>query len=413
MLPRDSKPDDLMVTEAAARERILGMTQRKWRLVRLFESMLRPFLRLVPAPRESEDETVRPDSILVLEYWSLGDLAIVVPFLRSLRRSFPKARIALLVNAALPNFLRDEGLVDEFFSVRVPWAQHFYRWRKYNPFSRDWFALFLAIKALRKRHFDWAFSGRMDLRDNLILWLTGARRRIAYGVGGGGSVLTDRVAPDLSSPHRADMWLHLLDAIGVSPDREPRRLRLANAELAAAESFLRGRGIPPGAFLVGVHPGARSATRRWSRERYAEVAQRLVKEARAYVLWFSQPGEPYQAPALEHCYAVSLDFRSFLAVLSRCSLLVCNDSGPLHLANLLDIPVVAIFGPQRPESFGPRGAYDRVVIRPEFSCRPCFDDCIFDQPYCLRAISTHEVFSAVEVALSSVKRSGPGEVRAC
>jgi heptosyltransferase II len=409
----DSKPDDLIVTEAAARERLLGMTQRKWRLVRLLELMLRPLLRLVPATRHAENETARPGSILVLEYWSLGDLAIVVPFLKSLRRSFPNARIALLVNAALPNFLEGQGLVDEFFAVRVPWAQHFHRWRKYNPFSHDWISLFSAIKALRRRRFDWAFSGRMDLRDNVILWLTGARRRIAYGLGGGGSLLTDRVAPDLSRPHRADLWLHLLEALGASPDREPERLRLASAELAAAESFLRERGIPQGAFLVGVHPGARSATRRWSRQRFAQVAQRLVQEARAHVLWFSQPGEPSYAPALEHCYAVSLDFRSFLAVLSSCSLFICNDSGPLHLANLLHIPVVAIFGPQRPESFGPRGAYDRVVIRPEFSCRPCFDDCIFDQPYCLRAISTDEVFRTVEVALSSVKTSGSREVRAC
>lgn len=410
---RNSKPDDLMVTEAAARERFLGMTQRKWRLARLFERMLRPFLRLVPAPRDSENETICPRSILVVEYWSLGDLAIVVPFLKSLRRSFPNARIALLVNAALPNFLEGEGLVDEFFAVRVPWAQHFHRWRKYNPLSRDWISLFSAIRTLRRRRFDWAFSGRMDLRDNLILWLTRAHRRIAYGLGGGGSLLTDRVAPDLSRPHRTDLWLHLLEAIGVSLDRRPGRLRLANAQMAAATSFLRERGIPEGAFLVGIHPGARSATRRWNHERFAEVAQRLVREARAYVLWFSQPGEPYYAPALEHCYPVSLDFRSFLAVLSCCSLFICNDSGPLHLANLLDVPVVAIFGPQRPESFGPRGAHDRVVIRPEFSCRPCFDDCIFDQPYCLRAISTDEVFSAVEVALRSGKSSGPNEVRAC
>jgi len=77
----------------------------------------------------------------------------------------------------------------------------------------------------------------------------------------------------------------------------------------------------------------------------------------------------------------------------------------MHLANLLGVPVVAVFGPQRPEWFGPRGPHDRVVIRPEFSCRPCFDYCSFDQPYCLRAISTDEVYDAVEIQMNHIRKS--------
>jgi glycosyl transferase family 9 (putative heptosyltransferase) len=79
----------------------------------------------------------------------------------------------------------------------------------------------------------------------------------------------------------------------------------------------------------------------------------------------------------------------------------------MHLANLLDVPVVAIFGPQRPEWFGPRGPQDLVVIRPEIWCRPCIDSCIFDQPHCLRLISTDDVYRAVQraTAVSSPRNS--------
>jgi ADP-heptose:LPS heptosyltransferase len=280
----------------------------------------------------------------------------------------------------------------------VPWARHFNRLRKYNPFSLDWISLARTILALRKRQFDWGFSGRMDVRDNLLLWLSGARRRIGYGIGGGGSFLTDRVTPDLSRPHRAHVWLHLLEALGVGEPLDPKLggFHLAHAELASARLYLASLGIASDALLIGVHPGARIATRRWGDERFAEVARRVLEETNAHVLWFSEPGTSCQPPQSERCHAVSLDFRSFVAALSLCRLLVCNDSGPMHLANLLAVPVVTVFGPQRPEWFGPRGPHDRVVIRPEFSCRPCFDYCIFDQPYCLRAISTDEVHSAVE-----------------
>jgi heptosyltransferase-2 len=311
------------------------------------------------------------------------------------------------VNESLKAFLEGQGLVDEFIPVRVPWAQHFSRWKKYNPFSRHWISFVRTIIGIRKRQFDWAISGRMDVRDNFLLWLSGAARRIGYGLGGGGFLLTDRVAPDLSRPHRADIWLHLLDAAGKSPNRGLSGFRLTRSELASAEAFLRDQGIPAGAFLIGVHPGARIAVRRWGDEKFAEVVRHILRENDAHTLWFSDPGIPSDAPRLERCHAVNLEFRSFLAVLSLCRLLICNDSGPMHLAGLLGVPVVAVFGPQKPEWFGPRGTRDRVVIQPEFWCRPCFDYCIFDEPHCLRTITPGQVIASVREAIPELWAEPP------
>src|SRR6266481_6460924 len=261
--------------EAAARASLIHMTPRKWVLVQIFEALVGFLKLLVPPPHPVENPSEPPARILVVEYWKLGDLAILVPFLRSLQKSFPRAQISLLGNPDLAHFFEGQGLVHEFISVRVPWARHFNRWRKYNPFSLDWISLARTILALRKRRFDWAFSGRMDVRDNLMLWLSGARRRIGYGFGGGGSFLTDRVTPDLSRPHRADIWVHLLEATGEPLDPSLDGLRLTNADHAYARSFLLARRIPSEAVLIGVHPGARNVTRRWGDERFAEVARRV------------------------------------------------------------------------------------------------------------------------------------------
>jgi heptosyltransferase II len=398
----DSNSSAASTSEAAARASFL---RRRWHLVRAFDSLARLLLPVLPRPRAGEDADTQPARILVVEYCQLGDLAIVVPFLRNLRRRFPRAHISLLVNTRFQAFLKEQGIVDEFIPVRVPWAEHFSHWRKYNPFSLRWLSLLQSLLYLRSRHFNWAFSGRMDIRDNLLLWLSGASRRIGYGLAGGGCFLTDRVVPDLARPHRADIWLHLLEAIGESPDRQLGDYRLTITERAAARSYLGGFGLPADAVLIGVHPSARIATRRWGDDRFSEVVRRILGQShRIHVLWFSEPGALRQAPLLERCYEVSLDIRSFLGVLSHCRLLVCNDSGPMHLANLLGVPVVAIFGPQRPEWFGPRGPQDLVVFRPEIWCRPCIDSCIFDQPHCLRLISTDEVYRAVQRALAL---SGP------
>src|SRR5258708_2791127 len=357
--------------EAAARAIFLKMPPWKWRLVCAFEGVLRLILPMLPA-RASQASPAQPRTILVVEYWNLGDLAILVPFLRNLRARFPRAKISLLVNASLKTFLEGQELVDEFIPVRVPWAQHFSRWKKYNPLSVHWISFTRTILGIRKRQFDWGISGRMDVRDNFLLWLSGAARRIGYGLGGGGFLLTDRVAPDLPRPHRADIWLHLLDAAAKPPHRDLSGFHLGSADFVSAESFLRERGISSGAFLICVHPGARIAVRRWGNEQLAEVARHILKENDAHILWFSDPGDPSDAPRFERCHALSLEFRSFLAVLSLCRLLICNDSGPMHLAGLLGVPVVAVFGAQKTQWVGPRGAADRVVVQAGFWCPPVF-----------------------------------------
>jgi ADP-heptose:LPS heptosyltransferase len=398
--------------EAGARAHFLKLTPRKRRLVRMFESLARMVLPLLPSPPSPHAASTQPGRILVIEYWNLGDLAILVPFLSRLRKSFPAARIALLVNAKFEFFLKDQGLVDEFIPVRVPWAQHFSRWKKYNPFSAHSLPFLRVVWSLRKNRFDWVFSGRMDIRDNFLMWLTGTPRRIGYGIGGGGFLLTDRVVPDLSRPHRADVWLQLLTAVDATAEEYTGTFKISEKAQEDASRFLRARRIPEDAVVIGFHPGARIPIRRWGDERFTEVALGLVRQENLHIVWFSEPGSISNSPSHNRCHAATLDFESFLAVLSRCQLLVCNDSGPMHLANLVAIPVVAIFGSTNPVWFGPRGPNDRVVIRQEMWCRPCFDYCIFDQPYCLRAIEPSEVLQAAIDLLSDVGRKVEGPLPA-
>jgi ADP-heptose:LPS heptosyltransferase len=396
-------PNAVPSPEAAGRATLLKMAPGKWRLIRVLEALLRVVCAVVPAPPKSATGGAEPKNLLVVEYWNLGDLAILIPFLRNLRGNFPGAHIALLVSSSLQTFLQRQDLVDEFIPIRVPWAQHFSRWQKYNPFSGLWLPLLNAIWSLRGRNFDLAFSGRLDIRDNFLMWLTGAHRRVGYGIGGGGFLLTDRIDPDLSHPNRADVWLHLLNALGFEKAANAEQFHLSPASLVRAQSLLDNFGIPEEATIIGVHPGARIAIRRWGDERFAEVSKELLKDEDVHVLWFLEPNGAGGAPKLNRCYEVCVDFESFLAVLSLCKLLVCNDSGPMHLAGLLGIPVVAVFGSTNPVWFGPRGSNDRVVIRPEMWCRPCFDYCIFDQPYCLRAITPEQTIASVKESLTVIR----------
>src|SRR5690242_20927666 len=109
---------EIRASEAAARASFFRMSPGKWCLVRAFEVVARYLLRLLPSPRIAESLNPLPAKILVIEYWNLGDLAILVPFLRNLRRSFPLSRISLLVNEEFASILEGQGMVDEFIPVR-------------------------------------------------------------------------------------------------------------------------------------------------------------------------------------------------------------------------------------------------------------------------------------------------------
>ena len=391
------------IAEGAALGILVRISPRKRKLIRAAEAVLRPLVRLVNHFRSSPvSASEQVQRILVVEYWNIGDIAMELPFLQNLRIYYPNAHIAILTSPKCVPLLTDQGLVDEIIVVRVPWAQHYSRWRKYNPFSSFWIEFLRTLGTLRARKFDLAFAARADIRDNFILWLVNIPRRVGYAFGGGGFLLTDTATPDLTRPHFSNLWLRLLEHLGKPILTRQPHFRLKEEEREWAEQYLAERGVKPDDFLIGIHPGARSAIRQWGEENFIAVADGLSAKFPARILWFQDPGQVSSARKPSQSIALSLSLRQFLAVLSHCKMLICNDSGPMHLATALGVPVVGIFGPGEPAWWGPLGEGNHIVIRPEFWCRPCFDYCIFDQPYCLRLVTVESVYEAAAEALRAI-----------
>jgi heptosyltransferase II len=404
-MTRSSEFTSILEIEAAARGALTKISRRKLLLIRALEIILLPVVCVTNWLRSQEFSGQQGPirKILVVEYWQMGDAILLLPFLQNLRRHYPQSTIVWLGNPRVLPLLKSQAIIDKSIPVRVPWAQHFSRWRKYNPFSLLWLELARTVLLLRRERFDLALSGRMDIRDNLLLWLTGARRRVGFGVGGGGFLLTDIATPDLKHPHRSYAWMRLLEHIG-SPVLETRvRLKLCKEQEDTAERFVASHGISNDEIVVGFHSGVRIATRQWGIPNFLAVMEQLLLNFSIRVLWFEEPSESTERPGPGESVArVSLPLDSFLAVLARCDLLICNDSGPMHMAEALGVPVVAIFGPTQPAWFGPTDEGSRVVYRPEFWCRPCFDYCVFDQPYCLRTVSVESVFEAASKVVQSI-----------
>jgi len=384
--------------------------------VRILEAFLKPLVWLSKTKAIPSLEEV--ERILVFEPGSLGDLVMLMPFLRSLRAGFPKAKLSLLCRssgreksqvyasisqAGIETLLLDQGYVEELIPVPVPWLLDVSIWKKYNPFSLNWPKFLWRLRQLNRRNFDLAFpGGRSDIRYNLALWFTGAKRRVGYGYAGGGFLLTDVVVPDTARPHQTELSLQLSEYLGIPSLRDGQLVSLSSKDHDFSLNFLKEYGIASDDLVVGVHPGSRVPTRQWGEERFLEIAEKLAENYGAKVVWFAEPESPAIAHSSRNIISISLPLREFLAVLSRCRFLVCNESGPMHMAAAVGVPVVSVFGSGFPEWFRPLGEGHRIVIRRDVWCRPCADRCIFKEPYCLKLIPVEEVMHAADEMLRAV-----------
>ena len=303
--------------------------------------------------------------ILVVELWNIGDVVLTIPFLAQLRAIFPNARITMLGQPHARVILDGTALVDEFIETDLAWS----RTRRLDPFSYRWREFMRVVIELRRRKFDVAFQSRRHFREQVLLALAGIGRRIGYAQGAGRKFLTFAVAPRNGERQKADEWLELLAPFGGeaehAADVAP-RLKIAESERRWAETFLLAHGVSSTDILVGIHPGASVPEKRWPLDRFREVTRFVAQRPGRRALIFVDPsGYGAALGELDDLISAKVDLRRMMALLERCDMLVCNDSGPMHLAAGLGVPTVAVFGSGIARSFAPLGDGHELVSATE------------------------------------------------
>jgi lipopolysaccharide heptosyltransferase II len=342
-----------------------------------------------------------PRSFLVVEPWGLGDVILATPLLGALRENFPGATITLLAKRHAEPLLLHSGLVDEVVPFDFPWTAFE---GKYRPSRYDTPAFENLFRQLRKRDFDVSLDARRDIRSNVVTYLAGARRRIGYDFGGGAHLLTDVVPSGDQNAHKIEDWLELLKPLGVRVrgERKP-RLAVTEGERASARDRLKLLGISSVGPLMGLHPGASHAVRRWDQSRFSEVLENvLANDGAQAVIFEEREGDSAGISTSRAVPRVRTGVRELMAMIAECDLVLCNDSGPMHIAEALDVPVIALFGGSRSDWYGPRGEFHSVVQVDDMPCRPCFDACIFSSARCMEGISTERVLSGTRSQLDRI-----------
>jgi len=304
--------------------------------------------------------------ILIIRNDGIGDLLNSTPAIALLRQNYPNAEITVLACPLNAPILIGNPDVDRILIFDRGGA---------HRRLRDRLRFYLN---LRREAYDLAVAMRTASWSNWVAFLSGARYRLGRYHKRFKSTLTHawRGKYRKGHVHEVDRNFELVRLICEGEGVRRLVLHLLDDEVAQAKRRLADWGIAPDDFLVGIHPGGSSFDKRWPEANYAEVADRLVRERGAKILILRGPEEAElernirEGMLSESIVYAPKSIRELAALLKCCHLVVCNDSGPMHIAAALNVPMVAIFGPTDHVAWKPLSE-SATVVRRDMPCWPC------------------------------------------
>jgi heptosyltransferase-2 len=330
--------------------------------------------------------------ILIIRTSSLGDIILTTPVLRLLRQYCPEARIEFLVKAEYQDVLREHPCIDRLWLLDTRQS------------------LRHLLRQLRQTRYDLVLDLHRTLRSRLLYLGVLSRRRLAYGKRTFQRALLVHLKWNTLGTKTPvpELYAAPLRKLGMTaPLAGPDMYLDTESQEAIRKDLAQAFAVQPERPLLAVAPGARWLTKRWPVERFAQVAQELAARHDAGVVIL---GDAYDAPmaaALGRRLSVPvlnrvghLSLMQTAALLQRAHLLLSNDSGLMHMATALQVPVVAVFGPTVPEfGFYPFQAQAQVLSHPA-PCRPCStkgsNRCPRGHHHCMQGVSSVQVFDAAD-----------------
>jgi heptosyltransferase II len=365
---------------------------------------------------QSSSPAVNPRRILIRGVNWLGDAVMATPALLRLREKFPGAHFALLTHEKLRDLWLNHPAIDEI----IPFG------------SGD--SVFTVGKKLRAGHFDTALVLPNSPRSAMEVFLAGIPKRIGYARPSRNFFLTEAIAPCADavkmhkrsvgeiqkliahpaqnskpglqnlSAHQIHEYLHLAAAFCADPGPLPPKLVITGEEVEAVRKKFRLKNIAGPIF--GLNAGAEyGPAKRWPVERFIAAAREIQQRTGCAWLLFGGNNDLAIANQIELAIrnpqstifnlAGKTSLRELMAALKLCRVLATNDTGPMHLAAALDVPVVAIFGSTSPELTGPIFSKGSSILKSDAPCSPCFlRECPIDFR-CMNGISAGQVVEAV------------------
>ena len=334
--------------------------------------------------------------ILIIRFSSLGDIVLTSPVIRSLKQKFPKSQIFFLTKSRYHDLLKNDPNIFSLIEFD-PKEKH----KGISGFLK-------LVEELKTFNFDLVVDLHANLRSFLIRHLLKTKLKIKYNKRWFTRFLLVHFKfIHVKSIHTVDSYLKALKKIGVNSSEKDPEIFLDQESENFLKDFLVEKNIEKDNIMVGIHPGARWKTKRWNEEKFTQICRILNQKPKVKIILFGDRNdqeliEKISSPALNRKLfkAVNLPLNKFMSLIKRCDCFITNDSGPMHIASALGVPVVAIFGPTHTKlGFSPLGP-ESMVLTANVKCSPCSlhgeKKCHKKSRLCMDFIQPEMVTDAVE-----------------
>lgn len=336
--------------------------------------------------------------ILVVRTDRMGDVLLNIPAIRALKQSF-NATVFALVNPVVKELLEGLPEIDQV----LPFVEG--RW------NRSIFARLKLLREMRKMQFDLAVILNPTKRFHILTYLAGIGLRLGYARKWD-FLLSHKIEDKkfLGQKHEVEYNLDLVRSIGADTSDQQISIKAEKQDTQFVENLLLEYGIKDKDIVIAIHPHSSNPAKCWPKENFASVADELSLRFSAKVVITGSAQERSSVvklisltkhPLINLCGRLSL--KQLAAFFLRCSLLISNDSGPVHIAAAVATPTVVIFGRNMPavgpKRWGPWGS-GHITLHKDPGCSPCLDrDCPYNFK-CLTSITPEEVLAVVEQRLA-------------
>jgi heptosyltransferase-1 len=325
-----------------------------------------------------------PAKILIVKPSSLGDVVHSLPFLNAIKERFHGSEIHWVIAKGLEDLLTGHPMIDKVWIINKD------MWKKLSYIRDSLRELRIFMKAIKEEKYDMVVDLQGLLRSGIIAMYTGSPLRVGFQEAREGSrfFYTHKIKGG-RDVHAVDRYLKIAAFLGCDIDGICFPMPLS------FESSVQVGTLP--ADYAVIAPGARWGTKRWPPEKFGKLASLLPLNT---VVVGSEGDMDYAKKVLDLSKGktISLAGKTTLKVLIEvirgARFFISNDSGPMHIAAALGIPVFAIFGPTDPERTGPYGK-GHTVIRQDISCAPCFKRTC-NNLRCMKSISASKVFKTIK-----------------
>ena len=333
-----------------------------------------------------------PERILVIKLDHLGDVLLATPVFSNLRRTYPNAELHALAGAWSRVVLEKHPDVSKVMEYNSPAFC-----RTGRPTSlRETFKLY---RQLRRQKYDLIVELRSDWRTVWFAFLRLTPNRLSRAAL---QVANKMGFAQFSGTHETTRNLDVLKQAGIPTPVQTAIFSVTTEDKKWASDLLATYQIEKQHPLIAIHPGSPIALKRWMPERYAKLADWLIAQKRAQILFVGVKDEMpiiTEVQALMRGKSINIAGKTTLtqlaSILRMCNVFIGNDSGPMHLAAAVGTQTIGLYGPGDPTRFGPAGEKCQT-IQQKSDC-PCLGTtCRFGKTGCMSEIQVADVIQTLE-----------------